>query len=65
MFLGTGDVHILSSLLQMRSLRTTIALYPQEDKITCPVLGLFSSPAEYSTMGHCVGLDESYVSAYD
>ena len=27
--------------------------------------GLFSSPAEYSTIGHVFGPDESHVSAYD
>ena len=63
--LETGDVPILFSLPQMRNLGMTIGLDPQGDKVTCPAFGLFSSSAEYSTMGHCVGLDESYVSAYD
>ena len=43
----------------------TVELDPQGDKITCPAFGLFSSPAQYFTMGHCVGHDESYVSAYE
>ena len=47
----TGDVPILFSLPQMRNLGTTIELDPQGDKITCPASGLFSSPAECSTMG--------------
>ena len=32
----------------------TIELDPKGDKITCPAFGLYSSPAEYSTMGHIV-----------
>ena len=52
--LETGDVPILFSLPQMRNLGMTIELDPQGDKITCPVFGLFSSPAEYSTMEHIV-----------
>ena len=52
--LETRDVPILFSLPQMRNLGMTIELDPQGDKITCPALGLFSSPAEYSTMGHIV-----------
>ena len=52
--LGTGDVPFLFSLPQVRNLGTTIERHPQGDKITCPALGLFSSPAEYSTMGHIV-----------
>ena len=32
----------------------TIELDPQGDKITCPAFGLYSFPAEYSTMGHIV-----------
>ena len=63
--LETGDVPILFSLPQMRNLGMTIGLDPQGDKVTCPAFGLFLSPAEYFTMGHCVGFDESYVSAYD
>ena len=30
----------------------TIELDPQGDKTTSPAFGLFSSPAEYSTLGH-------------
>ena len=50
----TSDVHIVFSLPQMRNLGTTIELDPLRDKITCPAFGLFSSPSEYSTMGHIV-----------
>ena len=32
----------------------TIDLDPEGDKITCPAFCLYSSPAEYSTMGHIV-----------
>ena len=52
--LEAGDAPILFSLLRMRNLGMTIELDPQGDKITCPAFGLFSSPAEYSTMGHIV-----------
>ena len=52
--LETGIVPILFSLPQMRNLGMTLELDPQGDKITCPAFGLFSSPAEYSTMGHIV-----------
>ena len=52
--LETGDVPIFFSLPQMRNLGTTTELDPQGDKISCPAFGLFSSPAEYSTMGHTV-----------
>ena len=52
--LETGDVPILFSLPQMKNLGMTIELDPKGDKITCPAFGLFSSPAEYSTMGHIV-----------
>ena len=27
---------------------------PKRDTITCPAVGLYSSPIEYSTMGHIV-----------
>ena len=49
--LETGDVPILFSLPPMRNLGMTIELDPQGDKITCPAFGLFSSPADCSTMG--------------
>ena len=52
--LETGDVTVLFSLPQMRNLGMTLELDPEGGKTTCPVLGLFSSPAEYSTMGHIV-----------
>ena len=52
--LETGDVPILFSLSQMKDLGTTIELDPEGDKITCPAFGLYSSPAEHSTMGHMV-----------
>ena len=38
----------------MKNLGMTIELDPKGDKITCPAVGLHSSPAEYSTMGHVV-----------
>ena len=52
--LETGDVSILFSLSQMRNLGTTIELDPKGDKITCPAFGLYSSPAECSTIGDIV-----------
>ena len=52
--LETGDVPILFSFSQMKNLGTTIELDPQGDKMTCPPFGLYSSPAEHSTMGHVV-----------
>ena len=52
--LETGDVPILFSLPQIRNLGMIVELDPQEDKITCPVFGMYSCPAEYSTMGHIV-----------
>ena len=52
--LETGDVPILFSLPQTENLGTTIDLDPKRDKITCPAFGLYSSPAEHSTMGHIV-----------
>ena len=45
---------ILFSLSQMKNLGMTTELDPEGDKITCPAFGLYSSPAEYSTMGHIV-----------
>ena len=38
----------------MKNLGMTIELNPSGDKITCPAFGLYSSPAEYSTVGHIV-----------
>ena len=52
--LETSDVPILFSLSQMEKLGTTIELDPEKDKITCPAFGLYSCPAEYSTIGHIV-----------
>ena len=52
--LETGDVPILFSLSQMKNLGKTIELDSKRDKFTCPAFGLYSSPAEYSTMGHIV-----------
>ena len=52
--LETGDVPILFSLSQMKNLGRTIELDPKGDKITCPAFGLYSSRAEYSTIGHIV-----------
>ena len=48
------DVRILLFLSLMINFGMTIELDPNEDKVTCPALGLYSSPAEYSTMGHSV-----------
>ena len=48
--LETGDVPILFSCPQMNNLGVTISLDPERDKITCSAFGLYSSPAEYSTM---------------
>ena len=50
----TGAVPILLSLPQMRIFGMTIELDPKGDKIKCPAFGLYSPPAEYSTMGHIV-----------
>ena len=52
--LETGDVPILFSISRMKNLGTTIKLDPKGDKIACPAFGLYSSPAEHSTMGHIV-----------
>ena len=52
--LETGDVPTLFSLPQMKNLGMTIELDPKGDQITCPAFGLYSSPVEYSTMGHIV-----------
>ena len=54
MCLRQVNVPILFSLPQMRNVGMTFELRPQGDKITCPAFGVFSSPAEYSTMGHIV-----------
>ena len=52
--LEARNVPILLSFPQMKNLRMTIELDPKGDKITCLPFGLYSSPAEYSTMGHIV-----------
>ena len=52
--LETGYVPILFSHPQMRNLGMTIEQDPEGNKITCPAFGLFSSPPEYSIMGHIV-----------
>ena len=54
--LGTDDVPIPFSLPQMQNLVVTLELDPKGAKITCPAVGLYSSPVEYSTMGH-IALD--------
>ena len=54
MCLRQVNVPILLSLPQMRNVGMTIELHPRGDKITCPAFGVFSSPAECSTMGHIV-----------
>ena len=52
--LETGNVPILLSLPHMKNWGMPIELDPKGDKITCPAFGQYSSPAEYSTMGHIV-----------
>ena len=52
--LETGDVPILFSPSRMKNLGMTIELDLKRDTITCPAFGLYSSPAEHSTMGHAV-----------
>ena len=52
--LQTGDVPILLSISQMKNLGTTIELDTKEEKISFPAFGLYSSQAEYSTMGFIV-----------
>ena len=52
--LETGDVPILFSPPQMKILGITLELNQTRDKTTCPAFGLYSSPVEYSTMGHIV-----------
>ena len=52
--LETGDVPILFSRSQMKNVGISIELDPKGDNITCPAFGLYSSQAEYSTMGHIV-----------
>ena len=47
--LETGDVPVLFSLPQMKNLGMTIKHSKKEQK-TCPAFGLYSSPAEKSTM---------------
>ena len=38
----------------MKNVGISIELDPKGDNISCPAFGLYSSPAEYSTMGHIV-----------
>ena len=59
--LVTGYRPILSSLPLMKNSGMTRELDPKGHKTTCPSFGMYSSPAEYSTMGHYFGLDESCV----
>ena len=40
------------SLPKMQNLGVTLELDPKEAEITCPALGLYSSPVEYATLGH-------------
>ena len=62
--LKTGNVPVLFSLPQIQNLGMTFELDLKRDKITCPACGLYSSPTEYSTMGHFgFGFDESCVPA--
>ena len=50
--LETDDVPIPFSHPQMQNLGITLELDLKGAKITCPAVGLYSSPVEYSTMGH-------------
>ena len=50
----TGNVPIFLSLPHMKTLGMIVELDPNGDKITCPAFGLYSSPAEYSTIGQIV-----------
>ena len=50
----TGNVPIFLSLPQMKNLGMIVQLDPNGDKISCPAFDLYSSPAEYSTIGHIV-----------
>ena len=52
--LQTGDVPIQNFLPQMQNFGITLELDPRGAKITCPAFGLYSSPIEYSSMGHIV-----------
>ena len=63
LFTFQQHIHVLPELIRLRQvmfsscspyLDTTMKLDPHGDKITCPALGLYSSPAEYFTMGHVV-----------
>ena len=38
----------------MKNFCMTVEMDPKGDKITCPAFGMYSCPAEYSTMGHIV-----------
>ena len=58
--LETGDVPILFSLSQMKNLGTTIELDPEANQITFPAFGMYSFPAEYSTIGHLVLTNLAY-----
>ena len=46
--------YLTLSLSRMKNLGMAIELHPKGDKITCPAFGWYSSPAEYSTVGHFV-----------
>ena len=63
--LETGDEPILFSRSQMKNLGVPIELGRKGDIITCPAVGLYSFPAEYSNGTCCVGLDKSCVSVND
>ena len=52
--LETGNVPIFFSLPQMKNMGTTIELDPKGENITCPAFGMYSSPAEYHSVGHIV-----------
>ena len=54
-----SNMPILFSLPRMKIWGMAIELDPKGDIIACLAFGLHSSPAEYSTTGHCLGFDES------
>ena len=49
--LETGNVPVLFSLPLMKNLGMTVEMDPKGDTITCPAFGLYSSLAEYSSIG--------------
>ena len=62
LFIFRQHLHVLPELTCLRRatclscspLGLTIEFNPKGDNITCPAIGLYSSPADHSTMGHIV-----------